>query len=336
MEKTLFGTLPTGEKIYKYTIKSKSLCAVISTRGAAIVSLVKNGIDIVGGFDTLEDYLRDDSHQGAIIGRVANRVENAVLKIDGNEYLLTKNDGENCLHGGVGFDFKVWDVIEYKEDKITLSYTSPAMEEGFPASLGVTVSYTVSGNDLIIDYTAIPDGKTAISLTNHAYFNLDGFGGDIKAHSAVIYADKYTEVNENLIPTGKHPSVIGTPFDFTEEHEIGERIGDNFIGYDHNFVIKPERYDDFLGKSLALAAIVKGKRLKLSTYTDQPGIQLYIGNFLGNGPDFKGGIPQVRHGAFCIEAQTEPNSVNHGVGIYSQGEVYRQTTVYRVEGQNGD
>ena len=191
--------------------------------------------------------------------------------------------------------------------------------------------YSVENGALIIEYVAVPKAKTPISLTNHSYFNLDGFGGDIKSHKAIIYAENYSEVNERLIPTGEHPSVFGTRFDFTEPHEIGERIGGDFIGYDHNFILKPKTTKVFAEREIALAAEVFGKSLVMKTYTDQPGIQLYIGNFLGEGPNFKGGIKQIRHGAFCIEAQTEPNSVNHGIGIYDAGEVYTQTTVYEIE-----
>ncbi len=331
MKKKLFGSTPAGENVYLYTIKNGFLTAEISDRGATLVSFVKDGIDIVGGFDTLDAYLKDDSHQGATIGRVANRIENARFTIDGIEYNLPKNDNENCLHGGCGFDFKLWTVSEHTDDSITLEYTSADNEEGFPAELKVKISYTLSNNDLIIDYLAVPNGKTPISLTNHSYFNLDGFCDDILNHKVKIYADTYTEVSDTLIPTGRHPNVEGTVFDFRDFHEIGERVGKDFIGYDHNFPIKPEVYENFGNKKLALAAVVLGKKLKLSAFTDQPGVQLYIGNFLGNGPDFKGGVKQIKHGALCLEAQTEPNSVNHGVGIYESGQHYTQTTVYRIE-----
>ncbi len=331
MKKEFFGTLPSGEAVHKYTIENGKLKAVITDRGATLVSLIAYGTDIVGGFDTLEDYLADTSHQGATIGRVANRIDGARFTMDGREYRLPKNDGENCLHGGVGFDYRMWRVTSHTENSITLEYTSPDGEEGFPSALAVKLSYTLSDCDLIIDYLAAPDGKTPVSMTNHSYFNLDGFGGDIKSHTAKIYADTYTEVGDNLIPTGEHPSVVGTAFDFRSPHKIGERIGGDFIGYDHNFVLKPDTFVLFGDDPLPLGAVVEGERLRLSVFTDQPGIQMYIGNFLGDGPKFKGGIPQIRHGALCLEAQTEPNSVNHGMGFYDKGEFYTQKTVYRIE-----
>ena len=327
----LFGTLNGGENVNIYTLKNDLLELRLMDRGATIVSLFVNGRDVIGGFDSIADYESDTSYQGALIGRVANRIEKGRFVMDGKTYQLPINNGENCLHGGKGFDYRIWQVTEASDEKITLEYVSPDGEEGFPSRLTVRVSYILSGASLIIDYEAIPDGKTPVSLTNHAYFNLDGFGKDIKEHSAVIYAENYTEVNEKLIPNGNHPSVIGTPFDFMSAHKIGERMNDSFTGYDHNYVLAPKYFEEFIGKRLGLAAEVSTSDLKMKTYTDQPGIQFYTANFLGNGPDFKGGIKQIKHGAFCLEAQTEPNSVNLGIGFYDKGEKYTQTTVYSFE-----
>ena len=330
MEKRYFGTLQTGEQVYIYSLVSREAQVNVMTRGATIVNFIAHGTDIVGGFDTLEDYLADDSHQGALIGRVANRVGDAKFEMDGKIYNLPKNDGENCLHGGDGFDHKNFEVTDYSESSITLEYTSRDGEEGFPSELKVSVTYVLDGAALLISYKAIPGGKTPIALTNHSYFNLDGFGGTIEEHTAVIHADKYTSVDDTLIPDGNNPSVSGTVFDFLTPHTIGERTGESFIGYDHNFVLSHDEYHEVFGKKLALAAEVSGRKLALAVYTDQPGIQFYIGNFLGNGPDFRGGVKQVFHGAFCLETQTEPNCINHGVGFYDKGEVYTHNTVYKV------
>lgn len=330
MEKRYFGTLPTGEQVYIYSLVTSEAQLNVMTRGATIVNFIAHGTDIVGGFDTLDDYLKDDSHQGALIGRVANRVGGAKFEMDGAIYTLPKNDGENCLHGGDGFDHKNFEVTDYTDTSITLEYVSRDGEEGFPASLKVSVTYVLEGAALLISYKAVPDGKTPIALTNHSYFNLDGFGGTIEEHTAVIHADKYTSVDDTLIPDGSNPTVEGTVFDFRTPHTIGERTGESFIGYDHNFVLSHDEYHDLFGKKLALAAEVSGKKLALSVYTDQPGIQFYIGNFLGNGPDFRGGVKQVFHGAFCLETQTEPNCINHGIGFYDKGEIYTHNTVYKV------
>ena len=332
MEKKYFGSLPTGEEIYLYTLKNDDALVNIMTRGATIVNFVAYGTDIVAGFDTLETYLNETSHQGAIIGRVANRVANGQFTMDGKTYNLPKNDhGVCCLHGGDGFDHKVWNVTDYNGSSITLTYHSCDGEEGFPAALDVKVTYTLEGASLLIDYVATPDGKTPIALTNHAYFNLNGIGGTIEDHTAVIYADRYTEVDDNLIPNGERPSVVGTPFDFTTPHTIGERCNKDFIGYDHNFVLAPTVKKTVVGKELDLIAEVKGDKLAMDVYTDQPGVQFYIGNFLGNGPDFRNNTKQVFHGAFCLETQTEPDCINHGVAFYDKGEVYTHSTVYAVK-----
>ena len=331
MEKKYFGSLPTGEEVYLYSLKSEDALVNIMTRGATIVNFKAFGTDIVAGFDKLETYLEETSHQGAIIGRVANRVAKAKFEMDGKVYKLPENDHGNCLHGGDGYDHKLWNVTEYTDNMITLEYHSADGEEGFPAALDVKVTYKLEGAALLIDYVAIPDGKTPIALTNHAYFNLDGIGGTIEDHTAVIYADKYTEVDDNLIPNGVRPDVEGTPFDFKTPHTIGERCNAEFIGYDHNFILNPKTTENMFGKELGLIADVSGKSLNMKVYTDQPGVQFYIGNFLGNGPDFRGGVKQVFHGAFCLETQTEPDCINHGIGFYNKGETYTHSTVYKVE-----
>ncbi len=330
MEKRIFGTLPTGEDVFAYTLKTDEALVRIMTRGATIINFVVDGVDIVGGFDSLEAYLIDTSHQGAIIGRVANRVANARFTMDGKTYTLPDNDHGNCLHGGDGFDHKVWTVTDYTDTKIVLTYRAEDGEEGFPSALNVKVTYVLCGSSLLIDYEATTEGKTPIALTNHAYFNLDGFGGTIEDHTAVIYADRYTEVDDKLIPNGNRPCVEGTPFDFKTPHTIGERCGKDFIGYDHNFVLSPSTKATLFGKNLDLACEVRGKRLGLEVYTDQPGVQFYIGNFLGDGPDFRGGVKQVFHGAFCLETQTEPDCINHGIGFYGKGDLYKHSVVYKV------
>lgn len=331
MKKEFFGTLDSGKAVNIYTLKNSECEVKLSNLGATVVCFTVFGKDVVGGFDTIEGYLKDDSHQGATIGRVANRIADARFTMDGKEYRVSSNDNGNCLHGGCGFDYKVWQVKEYDDERIVFEYISEDGEEGFPSSVKATVSYTLAGTDLIIDYTATPDGKTPISMTNHSYFNLNGFGGDILGHKLTIYADRYTKVGANLIPTGERPEVCGTAFDFTEAHTVGERIEDTDGGYDHNFILCPKFYSEYLGKALGLAAVLEGESVRMRVYTDQPGVQFYSGNFLGFGPDFKGGVKQIKHGALCLEAQTEPNSVNAGVGFYDKGETYTQTTVYSME-----
>lgn len=330
MKKTTFGTMPCGKTVDLYTLKNDVATLAVMTRGATIVRFATYGTDIVGGFDTLQDYIEDTSHQGAIIGRVANRVANARFTMNRKVYRLPNNDNGNCLHGGDGFDHKIWDVTAVAEDRITLRYVSTDGEEGFPSRLTVSVTYVLSGATLMIDYTATPEGETPIALTNHAYFNLNGFGTNVENHLVRIYADSYTEVDEDLIPNGNRPNVRGTVFDFTEPHTIGERLSESFDGYDHNYILNGEKKDTLFGHTLALAAEVWGDRLQMSVYTDQPGVQFYIGNFLTGKPNFRDHVKKSRHGAFCLETQTEPNCINHSIGFYGAGQTYRHTTVYAV------
>ena len=333
MEKKLFGTLPTGEEVYIYKLSSKNTEVYIMNRGATIVSLVSHGIDVIGGFDTLEGYINDTgSYQGALIGRVGNRIENGILTIDSEKYTLYQNNGNHSLHGGKdGFDKKIFTVESYDDSAITLSYLSADGEEGYPGNLSVKITYTLIGDALMLNYTAVSDKKTAISLTNHSYFNLDGFKDTIYDHTATIYADRTTAVNEALIPNGERPLVDGTVFDFRSERKIGESILNGFNGYDHNYILSPKAEKDFNGYSLPIVATFKGKKLAMSVYTDRPCAQFYSANFLDGTMLFKGGVPAIRHGAFCFETQTEPNSVNHGIGIYDKGEIYTHNTVYEFE-----
>ena len=326
--KELFGILPTGEKIYKYTIKDKDATAEFMEYGAVMLGFKVCGVDIVGSFDTLQEYITNPGNIGITVGRVANRIKDGLLTIDGETFELTKNQGGNCLHGGSGFGHKVWDLVSLTENSISFSYDSPDGEDGFPGRLISTVKFTLKDNALIIEYEAKSDKKTAITLTNHSYFNLDGIGGDIKDHTLKIYANEYTEVDERLLPTGNHPSVLGTRFDLREARRIGDGLLEG--KYDHNFILSPTEFKEFSGKKLGLDCELENDALKLSVYSDQPGLQVYSGNGLGK-EIFKGGIQSVRFGAICLETQTEPNSANHGVGIYDAGDIYTHTCVYKVD-----
>lgn len=332
MTREIFGKTKSGEIVEIVTLTNDVAELKVMTRGATIVSFKPYGVDIVGGYDNLEGYEADNgSYQGATVGRVANRIGDAQFTMDGAIYMVTPNDNGNCLHGGSGFSFKMWKTQDVTEDSVTLSYYSPDGEDGFPNGLLSKVKFTLSGATVIIDYEATPEGKTPIALTNHSYFNLDGFGGLIDDHIATIYADRYTEVDEKLIPNGIRPEVNGSAYDFTSPKKIGECFGKEVDGYDHNFILCPKFSSEFNGKEIPLAASVTNGKLTLSVYTDQPGVQFYTGNFLGGEPDFRGGVKRIKHGAFCLEAQTEPNCINHGIGFYDAGEVYTQTTIYEVK-----
>lgn len=329
MEKRLFGTLSSGEEVYIYRIIDGESSAEITEFGATIVSLRPFGnVDVVSGFDTLDGYLVDKTTHGSIVGRVANRIANAEFRINGTVYHVSDNENGNCLHSGIGFQYRLWKVTSLEENSITLSYTSPDGEEGFPSELYVEVTYTLKDSALIISYKAVPKGITPINLTNHVYFNLDGLGNDIKDHTAQIWADRYTEVDDKSIPNGNRPSVEGTPFDLRKPTRIGTHFSRSFDGYDRNMILSPKIFKEFNGQNIGLAAVIENQDTILKMYTDQPGFQFYTGGFLGKGPDFKNGTPQIRFAALCLEAQAEPDSVNHGIGIYKEGEEYHQLTAY--------
>lgn len=332
MKREIFGKTADGQIVEIVTLTNENAELRVMTRGATIVSFKPYGRDIIGGYDRLEDYEADTgSYQGATVGRVANRIGDAEFTMDGAIYMVTANDNGNCLHGGNGFSFRLWNIEETTEDSVTMSYYSPDGEEGFPGGLLTRVRFTLVCGTVIIEYEATPEAKTPIALTNHSYFNLDGFGGLIDDHVATIWANSYTDVNDSLIPNGERPMVEGTPFDFRKPKAIGRDFGKGVDGYDHNFILCPEFSKEFQSKKVPLIASVTNGELELNVYTDQPGVQFYTGNFLFGEPDFRGGAKRIKHGAFCLEAQTEPDCINHGIGFYDAGEVYRQITVYEVK-----
>lgn len=337
-----FGRLADGTAVDIYTLTNASgLEARVMTYGAILVSLKvpdRNGVlaDVNLGFDSLAGYLGTHPYFGAVIGRYANRIAKARFTLDGVEYRLAPNNNGNTLHGGVkGFDKVVWKAAPVKVaygTGVKLTYLSKDMEEGFPGNLSVTVVYTLTDtNELEIRYEATTDKATPVNLTNHAYWNLKGEGqGDVLDHRLQIEADKITAVDSaaNLIPTGEIIPVAGTPFDFTSPHAIGDRIAQVEGGYDHNFVLRSG------GGALALAARVEepasGRALEI--WTDQPGIQLYTGNFLDGTIIGKGGHAYGKRFAFCLETQhfpDSPNQPNFPTTILEPGQTYRTVTVHK-------
>ena len=331
MKREFFGYTKSGERAEIVTLSNDVAELRVMTRGATIVSFKPFGVDVIGGYDDLSSYESDTgSYQGATVGRVANRISDACFTMDGALYMVTNNDRGNCLHGGDGFSYKNWRIEDLTADSVTMSYFSADSEEGFPSAVFAKVTFTLRGSAVEIYYQAVPDGKTPIALTNHSYFNLDGFGGLIDDHLMMINADSYTEVGDDLIPTGERPYVKGTAFDFTSPKRIGEEFDKSVDGFDHNFILCPELCDYNEDFSLPMVASATNGKLMLNVYTDQPGVQFYTGNFLYGEPDFRGGVKKIKHGAFCLETQTEPNCINHGIGFYDLGDLYEHTTVYEV------
>ncbi len=329
--KRLFGTLPTGEEIYAYTITGENTSVEIITYGAAISKFITFGVDIVGGYDTVDGYVANFGSQGATVGRVANRIKDARFSIDGVEYNLTKNERDNCLHGGFGFSKSVWREASVNKSSITLTYTSPDGEHGFPGNLEAFVTFSLIGDALSIEYRATADKKTPVNMTNHSYFNLDGLGGDVKNHKLKVYADSYAELDERLIPTGAMLPLENTRYDFKKSRIIGDELLDKGVEYDIHFNILPEKYGEFLGKRLPLALELESRDLRLSMYTDREGFQIYSGGCMEGCVGLKGGVAPVRYGGICLEAQDVPNGVNCERGIYGDGIEYKQTTVYKIE-----
>ena len=217
-----------GKKVYVYTIKSGGLEADICEVGARINAIRVNGVDVVFGFKSVNDYVKSDCYAGATIGRVANRIAKGGFSLGGKRYALNANDGENHLHGGnEGFDKKKFTVTHESDDCVTLEYLSADGEENYPGNLKFTVTFKIENSALIIEYGAVSDADTLWCPTNHAYFNLDGEqNGDCRGNMLKINADYYTPVDGGLIPTGEKNKVKGTPFDFTRLKAIGKHIGE--------------------------------------------------------------------------------------------------------------
>lgn len=338
-----FGKTPEGETVDLYTISNNRGASVsISTYGGTIVSLQvpdrtgANG-DIVLGFDKFDDYLqKGNPYFGAIIGRYANRIAGAKFTLDGTEFKLAKNNGENSLHGGIrGFDKRLWIAKEDPNQALELNYTSKDGEEGYPGTVFVTVTYSLSdNNELQIDYVAVTQDKnTVLNLTNHSYFNLAGEGsGDVLNHKVTIYADRFTPVDKDLIPIGQQFGVDGTPFDFRQAHTIGERINSPneqiafAKGYDINYVLRSG------GAALDLVARVtepKSGRV-MDVLTTEPGLQFYTANRLN--VKGKGGKMYGPRSAFCMETQHFPDSPNRPdfpSAVLRSGVRFQSTTIYR-------
>jgi len=338
IEKSPFGQTKDGIDIDMYTLKNSGYSVEIITYGAVIRSIhvpVADGIrDVALGFDDIKGYEDNHSYQGAIIGRIGNRVGNAHYEMDGKTYHLDVNDGPNCLHGGfVGFDRQVWVAEEVQGALVLTLIDKEGTAAGFPGDLTVKVKYTLVNGELGIEYKASCNKDTPINLTNHCYFNLAGHAaGGIEEHKLQIFSHKITEIDETLIPTGELLDVTDTPFDLRESTLIGPGLErscpqmDLGGGYDHNWVLSNEAH-----RPLAIAAVLEYDGLSMTCLTTKPGIQFYSGNMM-NGVIGKEGAVYAKRTALCLETQYWPNAVNipqFPAPILRVGDVYNHKTVYR-------
>jgi aldose 1-epimerase len=339
------GTLPDGRAVPVLTLAGSGGAAVrVMPFGAAVVSIRvpdREGRldDVVLGYDALGGYLADRSFMGGVVGRYANRIRGGRFALDGREVVLDTNDGPNHLHGGrQGFHRRLWTTDPGTDGAVRLRLVSADGEGGYPGRLDVSVTYALSAqNELCVDYHATTDRATPVNLTQHSYFNLAG-SGTVLDHLLTIDADRYTPVDETLIPTGELAPVEGSPFDFTRATPVGARIGDaheqlrHGRGYDHNFVLR----GGGLARAARLADPRSGRVLDIST--TEPGLQFYSGNFLGGEPAGRGGRAYAPHDGLCLETQAFPDSPNRPdfpSTIVRPGEPYRSRTVFAFSTDRG-
>ncbi len=343
VKKEVFGT-HQGKEVYLFTLTNKSGNVIRLTNYGAKITWIevpdKNGKkdNVTFGYDKFDAMINGDMSFGSVVGRYANRIAGGKFTLDGVEYTLPINNGPNTLHGGpAGWHSVVWDADILKDvssPAVKFSYVSPDMEEGFPGKVNVSVVYTwTDNNEIVMDYTCTTDKRTVVNVTNHAYFNLHGAGnGDILDHELLLNASAFTPVDSVMIPTGEIRPVAGTPFDFTSFHKIGERIGDNYEqlilgkGYDHNYVL-----DNKEEVAVTVYDPLSGRQLEV--ITDQPGMQLYTGNFLDGTNIGHGGKPLKYRSGFCLESGHYPDSPNHPEfpsTVLNPGETLKTTTIYRL------
>ncbi|MBR3993262.1 MAG: galactose mutarotase [Anaerotignum sp.] len=330
-----FGTTKKGEAVERWWLENKNgTKAAVLTYGATLQSLIFADTDVALGFDDMAGYEAQDAYVGAVIGRFANRIGAGRFTLNGKIYDLFINNGPNHLHGGKeGFDKKVWRAEE-QADGLHLFYTSPDGEENYPGTMEVEVCYHLDEEDALhISYKAKADQDTVVNLTNHAYFNLSGHGaGNLDDHKVCIYADHFTENDENCLPTGEILSVAGTPMDFREMQSVTARIAEDDVqlvrgnGYDHNWII------DGSGFRKCAEAVSETTGINMETWTDQPGMQFYTANYLTPEKKGKDGADYHPRGAFCFETQGFPNATafeHFPTPVLHVNEVYERKTIFR-------
>ena len=337
-----------GKPTALYTLKnSNGMVVQITNFGGKIVSLYApdrkgNLTDIVLGYDNIDDYIKGNPYFGAICGRYANRIANGRFIIDGKTYQLPINNGLNSLHGGPeGFNNQVFDtkgVVKTKNGQaVEMIYLSKDGEMGYPGTLNVNITYTLSDkNELTLDFEAETNKATHVNICGHSYFNLAGEGnGDIMGHELSINSDKFTPVSDTLIPTGELRPVAGTPMDFIKFKVIGKNIDDNYDqleygkGYDHNWVLNKKKKGEL---SLAATCYEPKSGRVMEVFTTQPGVQLYTGNWLDGNDKGKGGKPYLMRSGLCLETQNfpdSPNKPNFPSTLLKPDQIYKHSCIYK-------
>jgi aldose 1-epimerase len=335
-----------GIPLQRWLLEDPPVQVAVLSYGATIQSIAvpdRTGevADVVLGFDDAAGYAAAHPYFGATVGRYANRIAQGRFRLDGQECPLPINNGRNCLHGGTaGFDRRHWDVTPVERDGsagVRLDLTSPAGDNGFPGTLSVAVTMTLRGSHLRLDYEATADAPTVINLTNHSYFNLGGAGScSVEEHELQVSASRYVEVTPELIPTGRLADVRGTPFEFGTAQPLGSRlrVGDEQIvraqGYDHCLVLDSTAAEG--PTSMAARVRDPGSGRVLEVWTDQPGVQLYSGNFLDATLVGKGGRVYRQSDGFCLETEHFPDAPNQPAfpsTVLRPGETFSSTTELR-------
>jgi len=344
-----FGKLPDGTAVEAVTLTNhRGMSARVLAWGAILQKLVvpgKNGPgDVVLGYDTMDGYLKAPNYFGATVGRYANRIAKGRFTLDGKEYKLAINDGPNALHGGrKGFDKQLWTIAKVTSGRdsasVTFTRTSPDGEEGYPGTMQLSATFTLTeNNELQVDYRATTDKPTIANITNHSYFNLAGPASGRSATELVVTmpAASYTPVGTTLIPTGEIRSVAGTPFDFRTPRRVADRVRDGRDeqirigrGYDHNWVVTKAPTP-----SVHLMARVKDpvSGRVMDVLSNQPGVQFYTGNFLDGTAVGKGGTIYRQGDGLCFEPQVFPDTPNQpafGSARVEPGQTYENRIVYR-------
>ena len=335
-----FGMTSKGEEARLFTIQNdKGMEIKVSDYGATLVQVrVPDNegrlLDVVLGYDDVQGYEAGNAFFGATIGRVANRIGNGEFRLGGRTYELTRNDGQNTLHGGRDFyNKRIWKTGETQEDHVEFLMDSPSGDQGFPGNVKISVTYTLTkDNEVKIHYRAVPDADTLMNLTNHSYFNLSGHAsGTVLDQEVMLYADAYARADSQSIPTGEIVPVSGTPMDFRQLKPVGAEIEEAYEalefgkGYDHNWVLN--------GNGYRKAAFMRSKEsgIAMEVYTDLPGMQFYTANFVDHEKGKAGAVYNMRQAA-CFETQYFPDAVHkdHFEGPeVKAGEVYETTTAYR-------